>query len=52
MKKHYETTLERVHDYYGLVMDLNSLKKMLNAFELVGMGEIKIPHERMSEFLY
>jgi hypothetical protein len=29
-EEHYETTLERVHDYYGLVMDLNSLKKMLN----------------------
>ena len=32
MKKHYETTLERVHDYYGLVMDLSSLKKILNVF--------------------
>ena len=51
MKKHYETTLERVHDYYGLVMDLNSLKKMLNVFESVSKGKIKIPHKRMSEFL-
>jgi ureidoacrylate peracid hydrolase len=51
MKKHYETTLERVHDYYGLVMDLSSLKKMLNVFESVSKGEMEIPHERMSEFL-
>ena len=51
IKKHYETTLERVHDYYGLVMDLNSLKKMLNVFESVSKGKIKVPHERMSEFL-
>jgi hypothetical protein len=51
MKKHYETTLERVHDYYGLVMDLGSLKKMLNVFESVSKGEMEIPHERMSEFL-
>jgi ureidoacrylate peracid hydrolase len=51
IKKHYETTLERVHDYYGLVMDLSSLKKMLNVFELVSKGEMEIPHERMSEFL-
>jgi hypothetical protein len=32
-------------------MDLNSLKKMLNAFESVSKGEIKIPHERKSAFL-
>ena len=51
MKKHYETTLERVHDYYGLVVDLNSLKTMLLLLESVGKGEIKIPHERMSAFL-
>jgi ureidoacrylate peracid hydrolase len=51
MKKHYETTLERVHDYYGLVTDLNNLKKKLNAFESVSKGEIKIPHERMSAYL-
>jgi ureidoacrylate peracid hydrolase len=51
IKKHYETTLERVHDYYGLVMGLSSLKKMLNVFESVSKGEMEIPHERMSEFL-
>jgi ureidoacrylate peracid hydrolase len=51
IKKHYETKLERVHDYYGLVMDLSSLKKMLNVFESVSKGEMEIPHERMSEFL-
>jgi hypothetical protein len=37
--------------YYGLVMDLSSLRKMLNAFESVSKGEMEIPHERMSEFL-
>jgi ureidoacrylate peracid hydrolase len=51
MKKHYETTLERVQDYYGLVMDLNSLKKMLNVFKSVSKEEIKIPQERMNELL-
>jgi ureidoacrylate peracid hydrolase len=51
IKKHYETTLERVHDYYGLVMDLSSSRKMLNVFESVSKGEMEIPHERMSEFL-
>lgn len=51
IKKHYETTLERVHDYYGLVMDLSSLKRMLNVFESVSKGEMEIPHERMSAFL-
>jgi ureidoacrylate peracid hydrolase len=51
IKKHYETTLERVHDYYGLVMDLSSLRRMLNVFESVSKGEMEIPHERMSEFL-
>jgi ureidoacrylate peracid hydrolase len=51
MKKHYETTLERVRDYYGLVMDLDSLKRMLNVFESVSKGEMKIPHEGMSAFL-
>ena len=28
-------TLERVHDYCGLVADLDSLKKMLNIFESI-----------------
>lgn len=51
MKKHYETTLERVHDYYGVVMDLNSLKEMFDLLESVSRGEIKIPHERISKFL-
>jgi ureidoacrylate peracid hydrolase len=51
IKKHYETTLERVHDYYGLVMDLSSLRRMLNVFESVSKGEMEIPHERMSAFL-
>jgi hypothetical protein len=32
-------------------MDLNSLKKMLNVLESVSKGEIKIPQERMNEFL-
>jgi ureidoacrylate peracid hydrolase len=51
IKKHYETILERVHDYYGLVMDLSSLKKTLNVFESISKGKMEIPHERMREFL-
>ena len=51
VKKYYETTLERIHDYYGLVMDLNSLKRMLDVFESVSKGEMAYEEERMSEFL-
>ena len=28
-KRHYETTLERVKDYYGLVMDFQELSRYL-----------------------
>jgi ureidoacrylate peracid hydrolase len=29
IKKHYETTLERVRDYYGIVTNLQGFKKMV-----------------------
>lgn len=32
-------------------MELDGLKKMLDVFESVSKGEIKMPRERMSEFL-
>jgi ureidoacrylate peracid hydrolase len=51
MRKHYETTIERVRDYYGLVMDVESLKKGIDFLERVSRGEIKkVPDERISEF--
>ena len=52
MRKYYETTLERVRDYYGLIMDLDRLKKMINTLKQVSTAEIKkVPDERLSEFL-
>jgi ureidoacrylate peracid hydrolase len=50
-KAYYETTLQRVRDYYGLVIDLDSLKRMIEVFEMVSMGRIEYEQERMSEFL-
>ena len=29
-KEHYETTLERVREYYGLVMSIERFKKAIN----------------------
>jgi ureidoacrylate peracid hydrolase len=51
MRKHYETTIERVRDYYGLVMDVESLKKGIDFLERVSRGKIKkVSDERISEF--
>jgi isochorismate hydrolase len=32
-KEHYETTLERVRDYYGLVMSIERFKKAIDTLE-------------------
>ena len=32
-KRHYETTLERVRDYYGLVMDTERFKKAIGKID-------------------
>jgi ureidoacrylate peracid hydrolase len=54
MKKHYETTLERVRDYYGIVTSLHGFKKMIGILEDIMSGKAKYDNssdKRISEFL-
>ena len=46
-RRHYETTLERVRDYYGLVMDIARFKKAFNTPDKIRKGEIDL-HEKIS----
>ena len=51
---HYKTTLERVRDYYGLVMSIERFKKAINTLDKVRKGEIDLSHvseERLDAFL-
>jgi ureidoacrylate peracid hydrolase len=51
---HYETTLERVRDYYGLVMNVERFKKAINNLDKVRKGEVDLPHvseEALNAFL-
>jgi len=51
---HYETTLERVRDYYGLVMNIERFKKAINNLDKVRKGEVDLPHisdETLNAFL-
>jgi ureidoacrylate peracid hydrolase len=53
-QKHYETTLERVRDYYGLVMNINRFKKAITNLDKIRKGEIdlrNVPEETLSAFL-
>ena len=53
-KRHYETTLERVRDYYGLVMDVDRFKKANNDLDKVRKGEVdlrKVSGESLDAFL-
>jgi ureidoacrylate peracid hydrolase len=53
-KGHYETTLERVRDYYGLVMSIERFKKAINNLDKVRKGEIdlrNVPEKTLTEFL-
>jgi ureidoacrylate peracid hydrolase len=53
-KRHYETTLERVRDYYGLVMDITRFKKAISNLDKIRRGEIdlnEIPKETLNTFL-
>lgn len=43
-KRHYETTLERVRDYYGLVMNSERFKTAINRLDQVRKGEIDLDH--------
>jgi ureidoacrylate peracid hydrolase len=53
-KRHYETTLERVRDYYGLVMNSERFKLSINRLDEVRKGEIDlkhIPEKALDDFL-
>jgi ureidoacrylate peracid hydrolase len=40
-KRHYETTLERVKDYYGIVMDSEKFKEAIRKLDKMRKGEAK-----------
>jgi ureidoacrylate peracid hydrolase len=42
INKHYETTLERVRDYYGLVMTVERFFRIVNSLKKVMAGEVKV----------
>jgi ureidoacrylate peracid hydrolase len=41
---HYKTTLERVGDYYGLVMSTDRFKRAINNLDKIRKGEIDVKH--------
>jgi ureidoacrylate peracid hydrolase len=45
-KRHYETTLERVRDYYGLVMDSERFKKAMDVLDKIRKGQIDLQNTR------
>ena len=52
--KHYETTIERVRDYYGIVTDTNNLEKIIKMLEQINDGNLKYDDttkESISKFL-
>ena len=52
-RRHYETTLERVRDYYGLVMSLERFKKAMGTLDKIRKGEIDLnntPEEILNAF--
>jgi ureidoacrylate peracid hydrolase len=53
-KRHYETTLERVRDYYGLVMSIDRFKKAIATLDKIRRGEVDLhtlPEETINTFL-
>ena len=51
---HYKTTLERVKDYYGLVMSIERFKKAINTLDKIRKGEIdlrNVPEETINIIL-
>jgi ureidoacrylate peracid hydrolase len=53
-KEHYETTLERVRDYYGLVMSIERFKKAINNLDKVRKHEVDlrtVSEEKLNNFL-
>ena len=54
INKHYETTLERVRDYYGLVMTVERFFRIVNSLKKVMAGEVRvedISQDVMADFL-
>jgi ureidoacrylate peracid hydrolase len=54
INKHYETTLERVRDYYGLVMTVERFFRIVNSMKKVKAGEVRvedISKDVMTDFL-
>jgi ureidoacrylate peracid hydrolase len=54
ISKHYETTLERVRDYYGLVMTAERFFRIVNSLRKVKAGEVRvddISKDIMTDFL-
>ena len=52
--EHYKTTLERVRDYYGLVMNVERFKRAINNLDKVRHGEINFEdwgNEQLEAFL-
>jgi ureidoacrylate peracid hydrolase len=54
INKHYDTTIERIRDCYGIVTGLSDLQKLIKKLEQINSGEIEYdikPNESISEFL-
>ena len=55
IEKHYHTTLERVRDYYGVVLDFNRFVTIINNLQRIKSGDISLPssemHDRVTSFL-
>ena len=54
IKEHYDTTLDRVRDYYGIVTNIEGFKKMVDILEQITSGKTKYRNKsdsRISEFL-
>lgn len=54
INKHYETTLERVRDYYGLVMTVERFFRIVNSLKKVKAGEVRVEDvskDVMTDFL-
>ena len=51
IKEHYKTTLERVRDYYGLVMSTERFKKGINKLDKVRKSKIDLRELSWDTFL-
>jgi ureidoacrylate peracid hydrolase len=53
IKKHYDTTLERVRDYYSIVTHFQGLKKIIEILEQINKGrtDYNSPSRHIGDFL-